>query len=318
MLKLYYLLLTILLVSSCAKTEQELLFDTIERANNFLTSRKCDDAIDLLEDHGIEKSSADFMKVYSSAYACKAGFSMLDLFELDIDNIDANNLLTSLASLSSSDETLPDSIKFLALQNAIDIIVESKTISLNGSAARRIDSYGEAKGADLNFQLVFMSIVQLGKFFKLYGDADSTGVKGANGNNDCIYSYSHPDAVSSINAVKPGSCVSATGTEGSSFLEAPVSIALQQKRMCYGIILFNNFIDTLGSLSLGSDQYGELDDIKDLIDASYSGLIATEAGTYGTTVVFDVKEVRTQSLCEALNFDEVERYYAFFLENLYQ
>lgn len=258
------------------------------------------------------------MKVYSSAYACKAGFSMLDLFELEIDNIDASNLLTSLASLSSSDETQADSSQFLALERAISIIVESQTVNSNASAAKRASYYGSAKGADLNFQVTLMMIVQLGKFFKLYGDADSTGIKGAQGNNSCLFSYTNADAVTSIGATTPGSCVAATGNQGSSYLEAPVTATLIQKRMCYGIVLFNNFIDTLGSLSLSSSQYGELDEIKDLVDASYAAIIATEAGTFSSTVVYDVKDIRTQALCEALDFDEVERYYAFFLENLYQ
>jgi hypothetical protein len=318
MSKMCQLLLILVLVISCGKTSQEALYDSIEQANNFLTDGNCNDAIDILEDHGVESDNADFMKVYSSAYACRAGFSMLDLFDLDIGNVNSASLLVSLAALSSSDETTADSARFLALQRAIEIITESQLVSSNASASERASFYGDLKGVDLNFQATLMMVVQVGKFFNLYGDADSTGVKGANGNNSCLFSYTHADAVSAINNTTPGSCVSATGTEGSSFLEAPVSTTLIQTRMCYGIVLFNNFIDTLGSLSLSSSQYGDLDQIKSVVDTAYSSAISTEAGAYSSTVVNDVKDIRTQALCEALAFDEVERYYAFFLENLYQ
>jgi hypothetical protein len=318
MLNICVNLLLLLSIISCAKTSQEQIEDAIELANEYLTRDECNDAIDVLEEVGLDNDNGDFVSVYSAAYACKSGFSMLDLFSADLSSIDSTSIISSLAGLSTSDESTADSVSFLAMQNAINIILESQVTSSNASALKRISEFGTSKGADLNFQALFMILVQTGKYYQLYGDADGAGVKGAGGNNSCLYSYTNADAVVAIGATTPGSCVAATGNEGSSFLEAPVLTTTIKTRMCYGLILLNNMMDILANLSLTSGNYGDISNIKTVVDALYTGLIISEAGSFGTTVILDVKEIRSQTTCMALQFDEVERYYAFFLENLYQ
>lgn len=316
-----YLSLFILLVVfvSCAKTDEQLCASAKDETKYYLTKRTCAKALSTIEG-SCETDDPEYVALLSSAHACSSGYSELDLFSLDISSINSASLLTSLASLSTSNETQADSDNYVSLQTAIQTILTST--SGNPGAQARINNFGSEGGTNLNFQLLFMLVVQTGKFFNHYGDADNTGTKGAGGNNSCLFSYTNADAVNWINAdpagIGAGSCASASGSEGSADLEAPVTATEIRSRLCEGIILFNNMMDVLGNVDLSDTVYGDLSNITTVINSLYSAAVIAESGAYGTTVVDTVKTVRSQSDCEALTDAEVEKYYAIFFESTYQ
>jgi hypothetical protein len=320
---LFYRFLTLLIISqfllSCAKTDEQLCASAKDETKYYLTERDCSKALSTIQG-SCDSDDAQYVALLSSAHACKSGYSELDLFELDIDNINSASLISSLASLSTSDETQADSESFVSLQTAIQTILTST--SGNPGAQARINEFGQEQGTNLNFQLLFMLVVQTGKFFNHYGDADAAGTKGAGGNNTCLFSYTNADAVNWINTdpagIGAGSCVSATGSEGSDDLEAPVSAAEITTRLCEGIILFNNMMDVLGNVDLSDTVYGDLSNITSVINGLYSAAVTAESGAYGSTVVDTVRTVRSQSDCENLTQAQLEKYYAIFFESTYQ
>jgi len=310
----------IILFVSCAKTDEAACLAAKDEAKYYLTKRNCSKALSTIEG-SCSNDDAQYVALVASSHACSADYSELDLFELDIDDINSSSLLSSLASLSSSDETEADSETYVSLQTAIQTILTST--SGNPSAQERVDEFGIEQGTNLNFQLLFMLVVQTGKYFAYYGNADANGDKGAGTQtNSCLYSYTNADAVNWINTdpagVGAGSCTSASGSEGSNDLESPVVATEIVSRLCEGIILFNNFMDILGVVDLSDSIYGDLSSVKTSIDSLYSAAVTAESGQYGSTVVNTVRDVRSQIDCEALTTAQREKYFAIFFESTYQ
>jgi hypothetical protein len=313
----FILLLTLMV--SCAKTDEQLCQSAKDETKYLLTKNQCSKALSTIQG-SCDNDDAQYIALVSSSQACSSGYSELDLFATDISSINSASLISSLASLSTSNETQADSDNYVALQTAIQTILTST--SGNPSASQRITTFGQEQGTNLNFQLLFMLVVQTGKYFNHYGDADATGTKGAGGSNTCIYSYTNADAVNWINTdpagVGAGSCVAATGSEGSADLEAPVAAAEITTRLCEGIILFNNLMDVLGNVDLSDTVYGDLSNITTVINGLYTAAITAESANYGSSVVNTVRSIRSQSDCESLTQAQIEKYFAIFFESVYQ
>lgn len=302
---------------SCGKTEEQVCVDNKQEAKYYLTKSQCSKAFKVLN-NTCESDDSEYIALVASAYGCQANYSELDFLDLDVSSINSASLLSSLASLSSSNETQADSTEYVALQNAIQTILTST--SGNPSAAQRNTTFGSEGGTNLNFQALFMITVQLGKFFAYYGNADAGGSKGSGAlGNTCIYSYTYADAVSWITTDSPGtgSCVNATGGEGSDDLENPVAASEIKTRLCEGIILFNNFMDILGNVDLSDSIYGDLSSVEAVVNTLYTFQIAQENLYYSTTHISTVRSVRLQSDCEALTNEQIEKYYAIFFESIY-
>tara|TARA_B100001971_G_scaffold215192_1_gene259873 strand:- start:126339 stop:127307 length:969 start_codon:yes stop_codon:yes gene_type:complete len=311
------LIFTSLFLFSCAKPDELVCQEAKEEAKYHLTKENCSKAFSALS-NACGSDDSEYIALQASAYGCRANYSELDLFDLDIDNINSSSLLSSLASLSSSNETQADSTEFVALQSAIQTILTAT--SGNPSANTRKTEFGTDNGDDLNFQALFMITVQLGKYFAYYGNADNLGNKGSGSlGNTCIYSYTNADAIDWITSTAPdtGTCVNATGSEGSDDLEAPVTSTEVTTRLCEGIILFNNFMDILGNVDLTDSIYGDLSSVKTAVDALYTTAIAAENTAYSTATISTVKDIRLQSDCEALTTEQIEKYFAIFFESIY-
>lgn len=321
-LKCLILFLSIFLFFSCAKTTEQEVASAIDEARYFLNSMSCSDALDVLDEVGFQSDNADFITTYASAQACRAGYTETGfLFGGNLALIDANNLLKSLASFPESEETTADSNNFIYIQEAIMTLLSYDGNS-SPSTADRNSKFGTKKSGDMSMQALYMIFVNMGKFFYVYGNAGNDGTKGGDEQshgNSCLFSYTNANAAAYINGGAPtGSCSAASGSEGSDFLEAPVTSALIKTRLCYGVILFTNMIDILENITLpGSSELGDTGNIGAVFSSSITTLGNAETSTFGTTSINTIKDITSQTACEALSLDDLERWYAIFFETSY-
>lgn len=324
MRKIILILWTSFLLFSCAKTDEEEVRSAVNEAKFHLNSMDCSKAQEVLNDVGYQSDNSDYISVYASAQACDAGYKVLDvLFGGNIDNINSSSLISSLAAFSTSNETTADSTEYTAIKNAITTLLESSGGSQPSTAARNT-KFGTAKSGDLSLQALYMIFVQMGKFFALYGDANAAGTKGGGGNNSCIFSYTTNDAVDWITNNTPGSCIAATGSEGSSLLESPETAADIKRRLCEGIILYNNMMDILSNVTLpGSSELGDVSNIQTNLNNLMTIAEAAETGIYNDgpatslNAISTLRAITSQSACEAEELDRIEKFYAIFFETIY-
>ena len=97
---------------------------------------------------------------------------------------------TSGATVSNP---LENDTSFDDLQTAINILLYAGNLSATTEpfATNRALKFSSDEAADMNSQLLFMELVQLGKYMRVYGNGNSLGVKGA-GNpllNTCFTTY---------------------------------------------------------------------------------------------------------------------------------
>ncbi|MBT4790365.1 MAG: hypothetical protein HON90_02240 [Halobacteriovoraceae bacterium] len=320
-------------IISCAKTDEAEVISALQEAKYFLSSMECTDALSALDEIGFQEDNADYISVYASAQACKAGYKELDLFGGNLDSLASASLITSLAALSSSNETEPDSANFLALDGAITTLLSYDGTAQPNTAARNI-KFGTKKSGDISLQALYLLFVQMGKFYALYGNAginttpdpDVPGSKGyGTFTNSCLFSYTTSDAIDWVTASPAGTCTAATGSEGSDFLESPVTAAVIKTRLCNGIIYYNNLMDILANVTLpGSDSLGDVGNIQTVLANLMSLAELAEAGAFndgdanGVNAISALKSVTGQAACEAENIERIEKFYAIFLETIYQ
>ena len=303
------ILFPILLFFSCGKTAEQKLDSAKQSAKYYLTNGECSKARDALEDVGNQSDDSVYISLLASTYGCDAGYSELDLFA-DITNIQSasNQMLGSLTLLSSSNETQADSAEYTNLMSGIDTILASG----GGSAAGRNSKFGSVGGTNLNFQALYMIIVELGKFMGYYGDA-AGGAKGGGGNHTCLFSYNIGDAQTYVTTSgNTGSCVTTNG--GSPDLPGNATDPTTLQRLCQGIYLFNNMRDILSNVDIGGNSnFGELANIGAQLEA---GILAAEALDPGTRIS-TVKNVKTMAACEALSDEQIEVWYAIVFETAF-
>ena len=318
MLKLS-VLVSLLFLISCAKKDEQVIDSAKQEAKWYLTNSKCSDAKKALDDAGFQDDDAEYVSLYASVYACSAGYSELDLLG-EIDTIAANKtqVLGTLATLGTSNETQADSSNYTNIMSAIDVILNSA--GTTPSAAAREAKFGVSGATNLSFQALYLILVELGKFVQFYGNTDAAGDKsdGALGNT-CIFTYTQTDAVNYANTILPR-CESAGGDEGSDELEAPVTDAEINARLCEGIYLFNNLRDILSNVTIGANStFGDLKDIGAQLDEIISDAEGFEAAAYNTEVTYQdsialIKDITNKTDCEALPRQRLEKWYAIIFE----
>ena len=317
----------VIIFTSCAKTEEEQVRSAISEAKYHLSSMDCSKAQDVLDDVDFQDDDANYISTYASAQACEAGYKELDLFGGDLDSVDSSSLIQSLAGLSTSNETEAESDDYLALDAAINTLIGyDGDASGQPSTTARESKFGTARSGDLSLQALYLLFVQMGKHFALYGNADTTDASkggGPNGNS-CIFSYTTQDAVDWITTNTPGTCTAATGSEGSDLLESPVSAADIKTRLCRGIIYYNNMMDILGNVTLpGSDSLGDVGNIQVALNTLMTAAELAETGVYndgaaaGQNAISTLKDITSQTDCEAENIERIEKWYAIFFETIY-
>jgi len=315
--KLIILLFLSSTLASCAKTDAQAIKAAINEANYHLTSMDCVSAKAALDGVDFQAGNASYISTYASAQACVGNYNELDLFA-ELGDISAAGFLESFAALSSANETAADSTTYAALKAAITTLLAYDGAT-NPSTATRNAKFGDAKSGDLSMQAMYLIMLQIGKYFALYANTDTNGVKGAGTfSNSCIFSYTETDSVNIITTLTPGSCSGATGSEGSDFLESPVTAAAIKTRLCEGVILYTNFTDILSNITLpGSSELGAIADIKAVFDLAYSSAEAAEAGyvANSTDAIATLRVIREQALCEAADLNRISKWFALLMES---
>ncbi|MCT4641377.1 MAG: hypothetical protein N4A33_03700 [Bacteriovoracaceae bacterium] len=306
-----YICLFILIGSlvSCSRTSDEKLDIALDNALFYLTDNSCTEARSVLDDIGYKAKNYLYVSLYSSTYACEAGYSELDDVFPNLTSLNATGpgFISSLAAFSTSNEIMADSTVYTKILAAIEEITK------NGAAhTDRVTNFGAEDAGDLGMQLMFMALTELGKFTAYYGDADASGVKGGGGSHDCMMNFSEPSVVPILSA---GGTVCNTTAEGSADLD-PANLDFFTKG-CEGIVMLNIVFDTLSNITLSSNSsLGDLKDVSTMLAAVRTAAAVLEPA------VANYDEFYTVAACESQATGDgtavFQRVFAAYMENLYQ
>jgi hypothetical protein len=312
---------TIMFLFSCGKSTEQIIIDAIESAEIHLSKRECQKAIDLLNAVGIQNTNARYLKALSSGYACRAGYSTTVFFGTDValtaTPSPLGGMTTYSTSLVTTTSPLSDDSNFRDLQTAIDILLYAGGISstTEPTTSERAKYFSGNVAGDINSQLTFMMLVQVGKLMKVYGDANASGVKGGgSAGNNCFTDYSATDpAVQAFitSGVGTGACTSVA----SSHSQLALGATDRRKRMCEGVILLNNILELLPSViaTAGGGDLGTIATMDDQIQLLKDDLVAFDP-TFARTAT-----VLSQANCETdsdIDLVKLSSYYAVFFESL--
>jgi len=316
--RLLFLFIACILIGCGASTQEE-VENAIVTAHQYLSSKKCSEALQVLDGVGQQMSNPDWVSAYASAQACQADWNVVRFFETDLDLLntsDESAVIGSLSVFSQANMDSPLSPSYTGLRNGITTLLSAGNVSPISYQARAI-SLGTSAANRLAVQTLYMQLTQLGKFARYFGNASTTGVKGqGSGSNECYLSYTDADAQAIISAGL-GTCDDPGVDTGHPDLNG------DRTRLCEGIVLFNNFLDIVANISL--DPTGNNGDIGDLDELS-TDLAAACATLSGPPTNYDFGgtcTVKTQSICENnvggnYTMAHLERYYAAFWEALHQ
>jgi hypothetical protein len=319
---LIYIFSAMLLVFSvsCGKSNEQEVKDAILEANNYLSTRQCQPAIDLLESMGRQNRNSYYLKALSSAYACRAGYSTTTFFGTDISKTTSPSPLGGMTTYTSSQVTstspLATDSKFKDLQTAIDILLYAGGIgsTTEPTMTERAKYFSAGQAGDINAQLLFMTLVQTGKLMKVYADADASGVKGGgSAGNNCFTNYTTtPAAVQTyIGSGNTGACT----VTNSSHSQLAVGVSGRRARLCQGVVLLNTLIDILPGViaTAGGGDLTTIEDMSTDISAFKTILIAADPSFVATATVM------SQANCEAdaaITLDTLASYYAVIFESI--
>jgi hypothetical protein len=324
------LLLAILsfLAFGCGKnSEDDQTRDAVTEANIHLSIGECNKAIEILENNGRKPNNADYLKTLASAYACRANYSTIRFFNDDLPKIgNANTILggTTLFSTSSS-MTASTSSSYLDLKEAIDILLYAGGIAktTNPTAVKRAAKFSGDELDEINSFLTYLLMANLGQYLKFYGNASSSGEKGAgSAANTCFANYDdiaveHPTLGNTtlsavLSAGVTGSC-QALGT-GSSHLGATGSLNIP--RMCEGVVTLNNVIEVLPVFlaNFEGNDFQEFEDIIADIETIKNEFVSTNPtmATIVNTLSYDKCVSDNQA-----NSDAIQLYFGLILEALF-
>lgn len=326
-IKFFILGALILVVSACGKTADQEVKDAVLSANILLSTSQCQPAIDLLESIGRQPRNAYYLKTLSSAYACRAGYSTVVFFGSDISKTASpaplGGLTTYSTSLSAVTSPLSNDSNFRDLQTAIDILLYAGGIPTTTEpfATERAKFFSANQAGDINTELAFMLLVQVGKMMKVYGNASALGVKGAGGAaNNCFTDYSDTPAEiqTYVTTILPGACSSVASSHSElakTAVPTAAEIAIRRARLCQGVVLMNSILDILPSVlaSAGGTTLGDISSVTTKLTAQKTKL-TTEYPAIGSTAT-----VVSQTNCEtdtAISVDTLASYYAVIFEGL--
>ncbi len=316
------LILCFLSLVGCGKqTKDEKRDEAILSARISLTQGKCQEAIDTLESVGRDWVNADYLTTLSSAYSCRAGFSQIVFFATDVSKVDSSNIFGSFSTFTTSEaDKNPDSDpKYSDNQTGLDLLLYAGNIT-SPSHAGRANYFAARDLGNISSQGIYLVAAQLGKFVKYYANVNSAGRKGLGGGpNTCYYTYTDVTALAAVlylNTNTSNDTCDAGSPLGHSDLDINVETQADVKRrMCRGVILFNNFIDLfLGTTLSASSELTQLKNIEDDIESYISN--CTVGGTGGINIGA-LCNVRSQSACESTaTIQNLEIYFAAIFESL--
>ncbi|MFA6238269.1 MAG: hypothetical protein WC635_13130 [Bacteriovorax sp.] len=327
MLKNLTLMLASVLLFSCGKSADEKTFDAILSANISLSKGNCQDAINTLEENGRVNTNAAYLKTLASAYACRAGYSTLTFFTTDISKTVTPAPFGGATTYSTSDAavatTLQNDAGYRDLLAAINILLYAGGISAGTepTSAERARYFNSTEAADIDSQLLYMIMVQLGRYGYFYGDSSATGVKGSGaGTNTCFTSYVNADAdVKAAITAAAGTCTNiADATAAHAQLAEGVLAATRKTRLCQGVVLLNNVFallpNVISSAFPAADQAAALAAVN-TINLAKTALIAADATTSTVATTLDQSNCEDGSLVTVSN---VESYFGLMFEGAFQ
>lgn len=310
-----FLITIILLISSCGKSADEEVEDAILSANISLSAGDCQDAITTLEGIGRKNKNVVYLKTLASAYACRAGYSTIDFFTTDLALTVTPAPFGGMSRYTLAQLTFQDPLendpKFIDMQTAINLLLYAGGIasSTEPLSTERAKYFSTADLADLNAQLLYLEMVQLGIIVKTYGDTVA-GVKGAGSlTNNCLTTYT----VYNVAPVGGGAC-NATNSGHAQTDRALVSAAARKRRLCHGVVLLNGVFELLPALITTALPAGSQAGANAAITAITAA--KTAAGAIG-----QVLNTQNQNACEDDNIVSelnLEKYYAFLMETSFQ
>ena len=303
--------LTLILLLACSKSKNEKIRLAIDEANFHLTENRCDEALEALDDVSYQDNNADFIMAQASSWACKGGYSSITFFLEDLPNMESASsaILGSLATFSTSEMEGEDDEKFKHLRQALSLLLlpggntvssheeRKKVLGLSAQDVERLEVFA-----------LYLILIQMGKYTYFYGNSGSDGVKGdGDGDNECYLSYKNT-AAEAIAILTGGSCDPSMGGSGHDELTG------NRDLMCYGVILFNNFIDIIGNLAFRGDNADELVNVGSTISDLCSQVTGTDLG--------DICTVKTLKSCvdndTKHSDDHLEIFHAAVYETMHQ
>lgn len=328
MIKKIIYTITLAMLFSCGKTADQKTADAVLSASIALSKGNCQEAITVLEENGRVNTNASYLKTLASAYACRAGYSTLTFFTTDISKTVTPAPLGGTTTYTTSSEavttTLSADSSYQDLQTAINILLYAGGISTSTepTTAERKTHFTTAEVADMDSQLLYMILVQLGRYGYFYGDSSATGVKGSgSGSNTCFSSYvnAHANVKADLTAAA-GTCTDvATTTSGHSQLVEGVAAATRKTRMCEGVVLMNNVYALLPNIiaSIFSNPADQASVNAALADITAAKAAMTAADPDTATVATTLN----QSVCEnntSVPVSALEGYFAIMFEGSFQ
>jgi hypothetical protein len=314
----------VILLGGCGATPEQKEENAILSAQIYLSSKSCQKAIDILEEHGRNNRNASYLKTLSAAYACRAGFSVPTFFSKDIPVVGTPVVIGGMARFStSSSMDDPDNLQFRDLQEAIDILLYAGGLdkNLNPTLAARAMYFNNDEAGDINAQLMYLLMAQIGKYIYYYGNSSAAGVKGGGaGLNKCFYNYDGAinityDIAGPVTETLNSFLTTGGQTGACNALASGHSKLTTGKRLCQGVVMFNNFLEIFPTVidSVSSDDLNALKNIKDQI-LDVTGYVTAPD-------ISGVKTVLSQAKCEAENvapFNNLQVYFAFYYETLFK
>jgi hypothetical protein len=315
MIKIFFLFVVLSGLVGCSKSKDEERTEAIDLAQTYLSDAKCSEAIKVLESAGSGSNDPVYIQVLASAYACKSSYSELTFIANDLPNLESSTikaLFKSISILTLSNETDTDSDDYLNLKTALTILTSSTGDSSGHDA--RVSKFGVRKAADMGVQIMFLSLVQLGKFLNYFGNVDSTGAKGIgpDGTNSCFLNYSNNTAQTLIDAFPvANSCNSYVDGHG----DLDLSTEEGKERACEGLFYFNNLLNSISNLdlsaseSLGSlgDIAGVVDELKNTVTTAYpnlSDLMNNQSLSGCVSLLDSAEEIENMEIIYAMIFEE--------------
>lgn len=306
-----FILIIILVLVGCSKKPEEKTMEAIDVALTLLSSRECDEAIEVLRD-AEDLNNPIYLQVLASAYACKGDYDEVVFISDDLQEMDTTSsatMMKSIATMTLSGETAVDSDEYVAIRTGIDLILNSTTTVTH---AARVTKFGTRKAGDLSSQALMLNIVNLGKFLNYYGNVDSAGDKGQGANtNSCFINYTDGRAQAVVTSAVTGACtVNNDGHPELSFVAADLPDT--KRRLCEGLMFITNILDILDTLDLSSSsELGNLEEISTQVNTFKTAAVAAGLGT--------LINMTSQSACEtamdtASNLDDMQYMYSLLFE----
>ena len=303
-----------LFIFSCGQSGKEKFINATQKAHYLLTKKKCDDALAItnkLYRSGNHSTNGDFLSLHASALACKGHYDDFGFF-IDnlpiLTNVSDTNFLYSTSNFNNA-TIAPSQKPYGHLKEAIDVLLYPGNLTTS-SHSQRAELLGEKMAHNINSQILFMVITQLGRYTRHYGNMGILNgriIKGEGDHaNNCFIDYTTAVAQTAKSAILQNNpCIDNDDGHLDMKENAPDRI----KIICEGVTMMNIALDLIGRTLTLIDTSERLNELKNLTlnRCRLSGEIDENSS---------VCSVQTPKKCEELSIEELELYMLIHFEIL--